>query len=202
MDKRYRILAVDDEYINTQVIKSLLREEYDVLTALNGQEAIDQVKRYMPDLILLDVMMPDMSGFEVCKIIKDDAQSADIPIIFLTALDTHDGQLEGLELGAIDYLTKPIKFQLLKLRVRNHIAILEQRDQLLRKNEELEGALARVKQLEGIIPICMYCKKIRDDQQSWQQLEAYITNHSEARFSHGMCPQCAEEQMKVLKKMI
>ena len=202
MDKRYRILAVDDEYINTQVIKSLLREEYDVLTALNGQEAIDQVKRYMPDLILLDVMMPDMSGFEVCKIIKDDAQSADIPIIFLTALDTHDGQLEGLELGAIDYLTKPIKFQLLKLRVRNHIAMIEQRDQLLRKNEELEGALARVKQLEGIIPICMYCKKIRDDQQSWQQLEAYITNHSEARFSHGMCPQCAEEQMKLLKKMI
>ncbi len=202
MDKRYRILAVDDEYINTQVIKSLLREEYDVLTALNGQEAIDQVKRYMPDLILLDVMMPDMSGFEVCKIIKDDAQSADIPIIFLTALDTHDGQLEGLELGAIDYLTKPIKFQLLKLRVRNHIAMIEQRDQLLRKNEELEAALARVKQLEGIIPICMYCKKIRDDQQSWQQLEAYITNHSEARFSHGMCPQCAEEQMKLLKKMI
>ena len=202
MDKRYRILAVDDEYINTQVIKSLLREEYDVLTALNGQEAIDQVKRYMPDLILLDVMMPDMSGFEVCKIIKDDAQSADIPIIFLTALDTHDGQLEGLELGAIDYLTKPIKFQLLKLRVRNHIAMIEQRDQLLRKNEELEGALARVKQLEGIIPICMYCKKIRDDQQSWQQLESYISNHSEARFSHGMCPQCAEEQMKVLKEMI
>ena len=202
MDKRYRILAVDDEYINTQVIKSLLREEYDVLTALNGQEAIDQVKRYMPDLILLDVMMPDMSGFEVCKIIKDDAQSADIPIIFLTALDTHDGQLEGLELGAIDYLAKPIKFQLLKLRVRNHIAMLEQRDQLIRKNEELEAALARVKQLEGIIPICMYCKKIRDDQQSWQQLESYISNHSEARFSHGMCPQCAEEQMKVLKEMI
>ena len=201
MDKRYRILAVDDEYINTQVIKSLLREEYDVLTALNGQDAIDQVKRYMPDLILLDVMMPDINGFEVCKIIKADELYADIPIIFLTALDTHDGQLEGLELGAIDYLTKPIKFPLLKLRVRNHIALKEQRDQLVRQKEELEAALARVKQLEGIIPICMYCKKIRDDQQSWHQLEKYISNHSEAMFSHGICPECAEEQMKTIKNM-
>jgi len=201
MDKRYRILAVDDEYINTQVIKSLLREEYDVLTALNGQDAIDQVKRYMPDLILLDVMMPDINGFEVCKLIKADVLYADIPIIFLTALDTHDGQLEGLELGAIDYLTKPIKFPLLKLRVRNHIALKEQRDQLVRQKEELEAALARVKQLEGIIPICMYCKKIRDDQQSWHQLEKYISNHSEAMFSHGICPECAEEQMKTIKNM-
>ena len=202
MAKRFRILAVDDEYINTQVIKSFLREEYDVLTALNGQDAIDMVKRYMPDLILLDVMMPDINGFEVCKIIKADELYADIPIIFLTALDTHDGQLEGLELGAIDYLTKPIKFQLLKLRVRNHIALKEQRDQLVRQNEELEAALARVKQLEGIIPICMYCKKIRDDQQSWHQLESYISNHSEARFSHGICPECAAEQMKIIKNMI
>ena len=201
MDKRYRILAVDDEYINTQVIKLLLREEYDVLTALNGEEAIDMVKRYIPDLILLDVMMPDISGFEVCKIIKADELYADIPIIFLTALDTHDGQLEGLELGAIDYLTKPIKLPLLKLRVRNHMALKEQRDQLVRQKEELEAALARVKQLEGIIPICMYCKKIRDDQQSWHQLESYISNHSEARFSHGMCPHCAEEQMKIIKNM-
>jgi len=201
MDKRFRILAVDDEYINTQVIKSFLREEYDVVTALSGQEAIDMVKHYMPDLILLDVMMPDINGFDVCKTIKGDERFADIPIIFLTGLDTQDGQLEGLELGAIDYLTKPIKLPLLKLRVRNHIALKEQRDLLVRQKEELEAALARVKQLEGIIPICMYCKKIRDDQQSWHQLEKYISSHSEAMFSHGMCPECAAEQMKTLKNM-
>ncbi len=201
MDKRFRILAVDDEYINTQVIKSFLREEYDVLTALSGQEAIDMVKHYMPDLILLDVMMPDINGFDVCKTIKGDERFADIPIIFLTGLDTQDGQLEGLELGAIDYLTKPIKLPLLKIRVRNHIALKEQRDQLVRQKEELEAALARVKQLEGIIPICMYCKKIRDDQGSWQQLEKYISSHSDAMFSHGMCPECAAEQMKTLKNM-
>jgi DNA-binding response OmpR family regulator len=178
-----------------------LKDEYDLLPALNGQGAIDMLKEHKPDLILLDVMMPDITGFEVCKIIKADERFADIPIIFLTALDTQEGQLQGLELGGIDYLAKPINFKLLKLRVRNHIVLKEQRDLLVRQKEELEAALARVRQLEGIIPICMYCKKIRDDQQSWHQLETYISNHSEARFSHGMCPHCAEEQMEIINNM-
>jgi len=200
MNKRYRILAVDDEPINIQLMAGALNGEYDLLTALNGQGAIDMLKEHKPDLILLDVMMPDITGFEVCKIIKADERFADIPIIFLTALDTQEGQLQGLELGGIDYLTKPINFKLLRLRVRNHIVLKEQRDLLVRQKEELEAALARVRQLEGIIPICMYCKKIRDDQQSWHQLETYISNHSEALFSHGICPQCYEEQMQTIKK--
>jgi DNA-binding response OmpR family regulator len=199
MDKRFRILTVDDEPVNIQLIKSVLGEEYDIITALNGHEAIDLIEQYKPDLILLDVMMPDLNGFEVCKIIKADERFADIPVIFLTALDSQGDQLQGLELGGIDYLTKPINFALLKLRVRNHLAMKEQRDLLVRQKKELEAALARVKQLEGIIPICMYCKKIRDDQQSWHQLEAYISNHSEALFSHGMCPDCVEEQIKSLR---
>lgn len=201
MDKRFRILAVDDEYVNTQLLKSVLCEEYDILTAQNGHEAIDLIEQYKPDLILLDVMMPDITGFEVCKVIKADERFADIPVIFLTALDSQDDQLEGLELGGIDYLTKPINLALLKLRVRNHLAMKEQRDLLVQQKAELEEALARVKQLEGIIPICMYCKKIRDDQQSWHQLETYISKHSEALFSHGICPECGEEQMKILKNM-
>ena len=182
-----------------------LKDEYDVLSGLNGHDAIDHLDAFKPDLILLDVMMPDITGFEVCKTIKADERFADIPVIFLTAMDSQDGQLQGLELGGIDYLTKPINFTLLKLRVRNHIAlkerndlVKEQRDLLARQKAELEAALARVKQLEGIIPICMYCKKIRDDQQNWHQLETYISNHSEVLFSHGMCPHCAEEQMKIV----
>jgi len=194
MDKRFRILAVDDEYVNTQLIKSVLREEYDILTALNGYEAINLLKQYNPDLILLDVMMPDLNGFEVCKIIRSFTDFDTIPIIFLTALDTQDGALQGLELGGIDYLTKPVNRDLLKLRVRNHIESKRRNDLVKEQRDQLEAALARVKQLEGIIPICMFCKKIRDDQQSWHQLEAYISDHSEALFSHGICPHCAEEQ--------
>ena len=195
MDKRFRILAVDDEPVNIQLMTAALKNEYDVLTALNGHDAISQLKKSTPDLILLDVMMPDITGFDVCKIIKADERFADIPVIFLTALDTQEGQLQGLELGAIDYLTKPINFSLLNLRVRNHIALKEQRDLLACQ----KAALGRVKQLEGIIPICMYCKKIRDDQQSWHQLETYISNHSEALFSHGICPHCLATHYPDLK---
>ena len=190
MDKRFRILAVDNEPINIRLMTAALKDEYDMITALNGHNAIDLLAKHKPDLILLDVMMPDLSGFEVCKIIKADERFADIPVIFLTGLNTQEGQLEGLELGGIDYLTKPINFALLRIRVRNHIALKEQRDLLARQKADLEAALARVKQLEGIIPICMYCKKIRDDQESWHQLEAYISRHTEAQFSHGMCPDC------------
>ncbi|HIJ87125.1 MAG TPA: response regulator [Desulfuromonadales bacterium] len=142
MDKRFRILAVDDEYVNTQLIKSALSADYDFLTALNGHEAIDLVKQHKPDLILLDVMMPDLSGFDVCRIIRADAEYDTIPIIFLTALDTREGQLQGLELGGIDYLTKPVNRDLLRLRVRNHLLLKEQRDMLARQKEVLAEMLA------------------------------------------------------------
>jgi PleD family two-component response regulator len=208
MNKRYKILAVDDEPINIQLMNAALKGEYDVFTALNGFDAITQLKEHMPDLILLDVMMPDMNGFDVCNNIKADASFADIPVIFLTALEPHDGELRGLEIGGIDYLTKPVNFELLKLRVRNHIAlkqrndlVREQRDLLAVQKEKLEASLARVKQLEGIIPICMYCKKIRDDKNTWNKLEKYISEHSEAKFSHGICPHCVEEQMEIINKM-
>lgn len=201
MDKRFRLLLVDDEQINIQLMTAAFKNDFDISTALNGHDAIGQLEEHKPDLILLDVMMPDIDGFDTCKIIKGDERFADIPIIFLTALNTPEGELQGLELGGIDYLVKPINFALLKLRVRNHITMREQRDLIVQQKEELEAALARVKQLEGIIPICSYCKKIKGDQESWHQLEQYITDHSEVWFSHGICPQCAEVQMKVVEDM-
>jgi PleD family two-component response regulator len=208
LDKRFKILAVDDEPINLKLISNALNDRYEILTALDGHDAISQVKDYMPDLILLDVMMPEINGFDVCKIIKANPLFVDIPVIFLTALDTQEGARQGLEIGGIDYVTKPVDIELLKLRVHNHLESKERNDLLkenmellVQKNSELEAVLARVKQLEGIIPICSYCKKIRDDQKSWHQLETYISNHSEALFSHGMCPHCAEEQRKFIKDM-
>ena len=208
MNKRFRILAVDDQEINLQLITGNLKGEYEILTALNGYDAIAELDKHEIDLILLDVMMPGINGFEVCAVIKADERFSDIPVIFLTAMDSEDSQLQGLELGGIDYLTKPINFALLKLRVRNHIAlkkqndlVKEQRDLLSHQKEELEEALSRIRKLEGIIPICSYCKKIRDDQDNWHQLESYISDHSEALFSHGACPDCAEEQMEMINRM-
>lgn len=203
--RRARILVVDDEQINIQVLEAALRENYDIESALGGHEAIRKVKLRLPDLILLDVMMPDLNGFDVCAIIKADPMFADIPIIFLTAMDNLEGELQGLAAGGIDYLNKPFMIDQIRLRVRNHLElklrndlIHEQRDQLARQKEELEATLARVRRLEGIIPICMYCKSIRNDENTWQQLEVYISAHSDAKFSHGICPKCLEKERERL----
>ncbi len=206
MERRSIILAVDDEPFNIELIVASLGDEYEILTALCAQDAITLLREQTPDLILMDVMMPDMNGFDLCKIIKADKMCTDIPIIFLTFLDTREAASEGLELGGIEYLSKPIDFSLLRLRIRNHIALKNnielvkaQRDLLAQQKLELEAILARVMQLEGIIPICSYCKKIRDDQNSWQPLEKYISEHSEARFSHGACPDCYDEQIAMIR---
>jgi DNA-binding response OmpR family regulator len=156
MNERVCILVVDDEPVNLHVVESALADTYDILTAQNGNEAIRQIKEKHPALILLDVMMPGLDGFDVCRIIKADETLSDIPIIFLTAVDSVGGEIMGLKLGGIDYLTKPVNLDLLKLRVRNHIElkhkndlIIEQRDLLIRQKAELEKALARIKQLEA-----------------------------------------------------
>ncbi len=200
MGKLFTILVVDDEPINVQVLTAALRGTYGIITALSGNDAICQIKEHHPDLILLDVMMPDLDGFEVCSSIKQDPAFADIPVIFLTAMDSIEAELRGLGLGGIDYMTKPINIDLLRVRVRNHLELKErndiikgQRDLLERQKAELEAALERVKRLEGVIPICMHCKSIRDDNSSWQQLEKYICDHSDAHFSHGICPRCIKE---------
>jgi PleD family two-component response regulator len=207
MSKRAHILIVDDEPINIRILSSALLSEYDVTPANNGFDAIRLMKEIRPDLIILDVMMPNLNGFEVCGIIKSDPDFTEIPVIFLTAMESAEAETQGLELGGIDYLTKPVNSDLLRLRVRNHIQlkerndlVREQRDLLARQKEELQEALGRIKRLEGIIPICMHCKSIRHDDTSWQQLEKYISAHTEAVFSHGVCPSCLSTYYPDMKK--
>lgn len=201
MEMRQKILVVDDEPTNIHLMQSSLQTEYDVISALNGYEAISRAKAEKPDLILLDVMMPDLDGFDVCHLLKEERAFANVPIIFLTALDSTDGELRGLNEGGTDYLTKPINFVLLKLRIRNHLAlksqndlVMEQKNLLQQQKEELEATLSRLKILEGIIPICMYCKNIRNDTNAWEKLEAYLSAHTNAHFSHGICPDCLNEK--------
>jgi DNA-binding response OmpR family regulator len=208
VNKKSCILIVDDDQTNIQVLEKALIGEYDIISAHNGYDALRLVKETHPHLILLDVMMPDLSGFDVCRVIKSEETFSDIPIIFLTAMDSIAGEIAGIELGGLDYLSKPFNLDVLKLRVRNHIAlkersdqVKEQRDLLSCQKAELEEALSRVKQLEGIISICMYCKKIKNDPNNWQQLESYISAHSEAKFSHGICPACVDEQLDLVLKM-
>ncbi len=106
MATRFSILVVDDEPINIKLMMSALGDEYDIIPALNGFDAISLLREHPVDLILLDVLMPEVSGFDVCTMIKSDEAFIDIPVIFLTAFDTDEGELRGLVLGGIDYLDR------------------------------------------------------------------------------------------------
>ena len=186
-------MVVDDEPLNIQFLISALQKKYQVYTSLNGADAICQANEHMPDLILLDVVMPGMNGFDVARAIKANEKLADIPIIFLTVVDSLDGETEGLTAGGIDYLPKPFNLKLLELRINNHLELKRKNDLIREQKEELEASFARIKRLEGIIPICMHCKSIRSDEASWQQIEEYLTEHTDAVFSHGICPSCYDE---------
>jgi DNA-binding response OmpR family regulator len=191
-----KILIVDDEPINVRLLELTLHNDYTTITARNGFDAIKLVKEQQPDLLLLDIMMPDLNGFEVCRIIKADKAFTTMPIIFVTALEKPSDESQGLILGAVDYITKPINPDIVRLRVRNHLELKFQRDTLVQQKNELEETLSRINRLEGIISICMYCKKIRNEEKMWEQMEKYITEHSDAKFSHGICPDCIEECTK------
>lgn len=116
-----RILIVDDEPANLAVLATALEVDYELFAATSGGKALELVKEVAPDLILLDIMMLDLDGVEVCRIIKSDAAIAHIPVIFLTAMTGKTNEAKGLEAGGIDYLTKPLAIELVKLRVKNQI---------------------------------------------------------------------------------
>jgi PleD family two-component response regulator len=188
--EKQKILIVDDTPANIQILHETLKEEYDVYFALNGKDALRNAQTVIPDLVLLDIMMPEMDGYEVCGALKENSLLKDIPVIFITALDQADHETKGLELGAVDYVTKPFNPGIVRLRIHNQLDLKRHRDALALRNTELQAALAKVRTLSGLLPICASCKKIRDDKGYWNQIEAYISDHSEAEFSHSVCPEC------------
>jgi diguanylate cyclase (GGDEF)-like protein len=130
MSKRAVILIVDDEVSNIEILSAALEEDHEICFATSGEEAMEIARAAMPDLVLLDVLMPDIDGYEVCRRIKADPLLADIPVIFTTALGDQEAEVRGLGLGAIDYVTKPISPVIVQARVRNHLEMKRMRDQL------------------------------------------------------------------------
>ncbi|MGM0952803.1 MAG: HD-GYP domain-containing protein [Pseudomonadota bacterium] len=118
------LLLVDDEPANLQVLRNILSEHYRLLFAKNGDRALALARTEQPDLILLDVMMPGKSGYEVCQALKLDTTTRNIPVIFVTALSDVDDETHGFELGAVDYLTKPVSAAIVRARVRNHLSLV------------------------------------------------------------------------------
>jgi diguanylate cyclase (GGDEF)-like protein len=130
MSKRAVILVVDDEVSNIELLSAALEDDYEICFATSGTEALDVARSVLPDLILLDVMMPGMDGYVVCLEIKADPLLADVPVIFTTALGDQAAEVKGLELGAVDYVAKPVAPVIVRARVRNHIEMKRMRDQL------------------------------------------------------------------------
>ena len=126
MEVKKKILVVDDEEQNRKLLTSILKAEgYDTETAIDGKNAVENAKNYLPDLILLDVMMPEMDGYEACKAIKSLPETSNIPVVIITALADSDSRLKGLDAGANDFLTKPVGRSELMLRVKNLLKIKE-----------------------------------------------------------------------------
>ncbi|MCB9481109.1 MAG: response regulator [Desulfobacteraceae bacterium] len=180
-EKEPLVMAVDDNSKNLQVVGKILgKNGYNLSLVGDGQTALKLAKEKQPDLILLDIMMPVMDGFEVCSLLKKDEITKNIPVIFLTAKTGEDDIVKGFETGGVDYITKPFNHRELLARVNTHV--------------ELKRSREEIKTLKGFIPICACCKKIRDDKGFWEDVEKYVEERSYAKFSHGMCPDCVKSQ--------
>lgn len=212
---RQRILIVEDERIARKALTELLEDKYDVFLAKNGKQALERVNSSSSiDLILLDIMMPELNGYETCTVLKNTPSTAAIPVIFLSAKTDKLDIVKAFAAGGVDYITKPFHKEEVLARIETHLGLLtaqrklkehavalahevEQRkkaeEEQKRLIEELQNALAEIKQLSGLLPICSYCKKIRDDNDYWCRVDKYIEVHSEVRFSHSICPECAKE---------
>ena len=199
-----KILVAEDEPVSRRLLEATLsRWGFTSVAVTNGAEAW-QVLQGMapPSLLILDWMMPEVDGIEVLRRLRASARNHAAYVILLTARGSRGDIVLGLEAGADDYITKPFDPPELRARVEVGVRVLGLQEALAARVHDLENALSRVKRLQGLLPICSYCKKIRDDQNYWQQVEAYITEHSEAAFSHGICPDCyarvASQELVVL----
>lgn len=192
------ILVVDDVRENLRLLVRLLAERgYKVRPASNGRMALTAAQIAPPDLILLDIMMPELDGYQVCQQLKADEITRHIPVIFISALHEQMDIVRAFAVGGVDYITKPFQTEETLARVNTHVTISKLQKALAQKNRELQAqndqlqeALANVKTLSGLLPICANCKKIRDDDGYWHSVEGYIRDHSDAVFSHGICPDC------------
>ena len=193
-----RILVAEDDPVSRRLLETHLKKwGHEPVTAMDGAAAWEWMQSEgAPALAILDWMMPGMDGLEVCRRARARTGGPPLYIILLTARATLQDTIDGLGAGADDFVTKPFDAAELQARVSVGVRVVALQHELAARIADLEQALARVDELHGILPICSYCKKVRSDGDSWQQVEAYVSAHSAARFSHGVCPECLETVMR------
>ena len=190
-----KILIADDSSTIRRLFEVLLKKwGYETVVVEDGLKAWEILSgENPPSVALLDWMMPGMDGIEICRKVGELRLSNPPYLILVTGRNTKEDLVYGLEAGADDYITKPVDPNELRARVRVGVRMVELRSALAQRVRELEAERNHVKTLQGLIPICMHCHRIRDDAEIWQKLETYLEQHSEAAFSHSLCPECLEK---------
>ncbi len=193
-----RVLIAEDDAVSRHLLEATLTKwGYEVVVTVDGLQALEVLSRPdAPSLAILDWMMPGLDGSQVCFKARELAGGRLLYMILLTAKGRKEDIAQGLNAGADDYVIKPFDRAELKARINAGERILRLQAELAARVKELELALTNVKLLQGLLPICCYCKKIRDDKNYWQQVDTYVADHSEAQFTHGICPDCRDKIVK------
>jgi len=194
-----RILIAEDEQSTRRMLESMLAKwGYDAIAVKDGHEAWVMLKQEdPPPIAILDWMMPGLDGVTVCRKAREIQRDHPPYLILLTARGEVENIVEGLQGGADDYVTKPFDPEELRVRIEVGVRMVRMQIILAERVGQLQEALAHVRRLQGLLPICPLCKKICDDEKRWQQIEMYIAEHSEAQISPELCPDCNEKIMKL-----
>jgi DNA-binding response OmpR family regulator len=197
-----RILIAEDDPVSRRLLEVTLTDwGYEVQVTADGRAACQALDvDEPPHLALVDWMLPEVDGLEICRRVRSTPAGRAIYIVLLTTRARKEDVIAGLDGGADDYITKPFDREELRARLRAGCRIVELQLSLARRMAELEESVARVKQLQGLLPMCAWCKKVRDDQNYWQEVEDYVASHSEARFTHGICPACLAKEQALIRK--
>lgn len=193
-----RILIAEDDLVSRSMLESLLiKWGHSVVVTCDGPSAWQALQREdAPPMAILDWMMPGLDGLEVARRARAQESTRSLYIIMLTALGSKNHIIQGLEAGADDYMAKPFDPQELRARVNVGERIIKLQTELSERLRQLEISMAQVKTLTGLLPICAYCKKVRNDSNYWEQVESFISEHSQVQFSHGVCPDCYERYLR------
>ncbi len=198
-EQTIQIVIAEDDFLVSEEIKYVLEDSgYEIVgEACNGEEAVEMVSELKPDLILMDIKMPKKDGLEAAREITEQYP---IPIVILTAYESTELVEEASKVGVGAFIGKPPKLteidRAIRIALARHNDLMEMQlltSELENKNKELSKALAENKVLRGILPICSFCKNIRDDEGHWHQVETYIHQRTKADFSHSVCPVCMKK---------
>jgi len=193
-----RILVAEDGRVDRLRLEKILSEwGFEVESFRDGNKTMARLSEPDPPrLCILDWVMPGIEGTELCRRIREKFPEESFYLIILTARQGIDNVIEGLSAGADDYVTKPFVSRELRQRIDVGVRVLGLEQLLSKKVNQLEEALEDVKSLQGLLPICSYCNKIRNDEDYWEKVETYITRHADVEFSHSICPTCYEQHVQ------